>query len=244
MGTPNTYLAVFLGSKSSPKMAAWNAMSDAERKMKEQQGIAAWMTWAQKHQEEIVTTGGPLGKTKKISSSGIEDVTNAMGAFTVVRAELQEAAAKLFLDHPHFTIFPGGKHRSDARSLPDPRSVIARSVIDNRWRRACLWSALPVSRCRSTVMARALNQDIDNPLGIGGLALHGWSHASRTFQKMFGKEGGTAGTDDDFVARATEDVGAGSLAAICSAPCADRGRTAAGRAGGVRTRPITRPSSC
>ena len=52
------------------------------------------------------------------------------------------------------------------------------------------------------------NQDIDNPLGIGGLALHGWSHATRTFQKMFGKEGGTAGTDDDFVARATENVGA------------------------------------
>lgn len=27
----DTYLAVFLGSKDSPKMAAWNAMSDAEQ---------------------------------------------------------------------------------------------------------------------------------------------------------------------------------------------------------------------
>jgi hypothetical protein len=51
--------------------------------------------------------GGPLGKTKKISPNGIEDITNAMGAFTVVRAESHAAAAKLFLDHPHFTIFPG-----------------------------------------------------------------------------------------------------------------------------------------
>jgi hypothetical protein len=51
--------------------------------------------------------GGPLGKTKKISPKGIEDVTNAMGAFTIVRAESLEAAARLFSDHPHFTIFPG-----------------------------------------------------------------------------------------------------------------------------------------
>jgi hypothetical protein len=30
-----------------------------------------------------------------------------MGAFTVVRAESHQAAAKLFEGHPHFTVFPG-----------------------------------------------------------------------------------------------------------------------------------------
>jgi hypothetical protein len=30
-----------------------------------------------------------------------------MGAFIVVRADSHEAAAKLFENHPHFTIFPG-----------------------------------------------------------------------------------------------------------------------------------------
>jgi len=34
-------------------------------------------------------------------------VRNNMTAFTVVRAESHEDAAKLFEDHPHFTIFPG-----------------------------------------------------------------------------------------------------------------------------------------
>jgi DNA/RNA endonuclease YhcR with UshA esterase domain len=51
--------------------------------------------------------GGPLGKTKKIDAKGIADISNQMGAFTVVRAPSQEAAAKLFENHPHFTIFPG-----------------------------------------------------------------------------------------------------------------------------------------
>jgi hypothetical protein len=51
--------------------------------------------------------GGPLGKTKKITGRGIEDVSNEMAAFMVVRADSHEAAARLFENHPHFTIFPG-----------------------------------------------------------------------------------------------------------------------------------------
>jgi hypothetical protein len=51
--------------------------------------------------------GGPLGKTKKVTEHGIEDASNALGAFTVVRAASHEAAAKLFENHPHFTVFPG-----------------------------------------------------------------------------------------------------------------------------------------
>lgn len=59
--------------------------------------------------------GGPLGKTKKGSPNGIEEISNAMRAFTVVCAESQEAAAKLFEDHPHFTHFPGNSVEMKAR---------------------------------------------------------------------------------------------------------------------------------
>jgi hypothetical protein len=103
----NTFLAVFVGSKTSPKMAAWNALSDSERRAKEQHGIAAWKAWVETHHAALVEIGGPLGKTKKVDAGGIEDVTNQMGAFTVVRADSHEAAAKLFEGHPHFAIFPG-----------------------------------------------------------------------------------------------------------------------------------------
>jgi phosphoketolase len=103
----SNYLAVFVGSKNNPRMAAWMAMSDAERKAKEQEGIAAWGAWMEKNKDVVVGEGGPLGKTKRVSGSGIADVSNEMGAFVVVRAESHEAAAKLFEKHPHFTIFPG-----------------------------------------------------------------------------------------------------------------------------------------
>jgi len=52
------------------------------------------------------------------------------------------------------------------------------------------------------------NQSLENPLGIGGVALHGWAFATRTFRKMFGQDGGTTDVDDGFAARGFANVGA------------------------------------
>ncbi|HEV3371714.1 MAG TPA: dihydrofolate reductase family protein [Xanthobacteraceae bacterium] len=52
------------------------------------------------------------------------------------------------------------------------------------------------------------NQDITNPLGVGGTALHQWVFGTRTFQRMFGKDEGATGVDDDFAARGFENIGA------------------------------------
>jgi hypothetical protein len=103
----DTYLAVFLGSKTSQEMAAWNALSQSERQKKEREGIAAWKAWVEKHHGAILETGGPLGKTKRVDAKGVSDIANELGAFTVVRAASHEAAAKMFENHPHFSIFPG-----------------------------------------------------------------------------------------------------------------------------------------
>jgi hypothetical protein len=107
MSTNDTFLAVFLAGKNNPKMAAWNALSENERNARQQQGMAAWKAWAEKHSAAIVEMGGPLGKTKKVDSQGVADTTNPLTAFTVVRAASHEAAAKMFENHPHFSIFPG-----------------------------------------------------------------------------------------------------------------------------------------
>jgi len=51
-------------------------------------------------------------------------------------------------------------------------------------------------------------QDIENPLGVGGRALHEWAFATRTFRRMFGAEGGSTGVDDEFAARGFANIGA------------------------------------
>jgi len=53
------------------------------------------------------------------------------------------------------------------------------------------------------------DQDIDHPLGVGATELHQWLLPTRTLQRaLFGKDGGTAGVDDEFAARGFRNVGA------------------------------------
>ena len=51
-------------------------------------------------------------------------------------------------------------------------------------------------------------QSLENPLGVGGMELHQWAFATRTFQRMHGGEGGTTGVDEGFAARSFDNVGA------------------------------------
>lgn len=102
-----TFLAVYMGSKSSIKMDEWNAIDEKERKKLEKSGMEAWMKWAETNGKQIVDNGSPLGKTKLINSKGISDIKNLLAGYTIVKAESHEVAAKLFKDHPHFSIFPG-----------------------------------------------------------------------------------------------------------------------------------------
>jgi len=52
------------------------------------------------------------------------------------------------------------------------------------------------------------DQSLANPLGIGGVALHEWAFATRTFRQMFGSDGGDTGPDDEFAARGFANIGA------------------------------------
>jgi dihydrofolate reductase len=51
-------------------------------------------------------------------------------------------------------------------------------------------------------------QDLEHPLGVGGMRLHEWALGTRTFRRMHGMEGGTTGIDDDLAARGFANVGA------------------------------------
>ena len=99
------YLAVFLSSYS--KMQEWEKLSDTERSEREDKGIQAWHAWVGKNENAITVMGSPIGPTKLVNTKGISAIENQITAYTVVRAESHEAAAKLFENHPHFAIFPG-----------------------------------------------------------------------------------------------------------------------------------------
>jgi dihydrofolate reductase len=52
------------------------------------------------------------------------------------------------------------------------------------------------------------NQSLENPLGLGGEKLHEWVYPTRTFRIMLGQDGGESGPNEDFAARAMDNIGA------------------------------------
>jgi len=106
---------------SAEATARWQALSDAQRNERQAAGFKAWGEWADRNQTVIVAGGSPLGRTKLVSTTGVSDIRNNLAAYVVVCAESHEAAARLFVNHPHFTLFPGeGVEVMECLPMPGP----------------------------------------------------------------------------------------------------------------------------
>jgi len=101
------FMALFTGSPDAFARSGWASLDETARKAREREGMQAWGDWMEKHKASIAVEGGPLGKTKRVGKDGVSDTSNAIAGFVIVEAPTHEAAAKLFVNHPHFTIFPG-----------------------------------------------------------------------------------------------------------------------------------------
>jgi hypothetical protein len=101
------FLGIYIGTAAAFEKSQWNQMDENTRKAREAAGMKAWMEWGKVNSAAIVDQGAPLGKTKRASPEGLSDIKNVMTGYVIVQAESHEAAAKLFENHPHFTVFPG-----------------------------------------------------------------------------------------------------------------------------------------
>ena len=89
---------------SGPEFEKMKQSSTPDR---QKEGMEAWKKWMNDNKASIVEGGAPLGKTKRVDSNGASDTKNEVGGYSVVQAELHEAATKLFgKDHP-FLRMPG-----------------------------------------------------------------------------------------------------------------------------------------
>ena len=111
------YMALYLGNAEARE--AWMAMNEAERKEREKEILKAWASWYEKHEDVIADGGAPLGKTKRIDTSGVSDTKNEIGGYTIVNAESHDEAAQLFVDHPHCS-FAAGNTIEVMECLPMP----------------------------------------------------------------------------------------------------------------------------
>jgi hypothetical protein len=103
----DNFLAIFTGTPQTVEKSGWNKLSESARNERMQAGTKAWHAWMNANNQNVVVAGGPIGKTKRVSSTGVEDWTNAICGYVVVSAASHQAAAKMFEGHPHFAMLPG-----------------------------------------------------------------------------------------------------------------------------------------
>lgn len=101
------FLALYMGTPEGLARAGWDRMDESERARRQKEAFDAWTEWGNTHAVSIVEEGGPVGKTKRADRRGIADIRNAVTAYTIVEADDHTTAARMFENHPHFTLFPG-----------------------------------------------------------------------------------------------------------------------------------------
>jgi hypothetical protein len=88
-------------------VAAFRNRPKSEQAAIDMAGLKAWEEWSQRHAAAVVATDIMVGKTKRVTKAGVVDAQNQIAGFLIVEAADINAAAGLFQDHPHITVFPG-----------------------------------------------------------------------------------------------------------------------------------------
>ncbi|MFU0507797.1 hypothetical protein [Pseudaminobacter sp. NGMCC 1.201702] len=99
------FLAVY--TMKPEDLARFRNLPKAEQNAIDAVGLQQWADWEARNAASFPDRGGMVGKTTRVTRDGIAAAVNPFCGYIVVEAETIEAAACLFKNHPHFTIFPG-----------------------------------------------------------------------------------------------------------------------------------------
>jgi hypothetical protein len=84
-------------------LADWAKTDPEVKKAAEEKIRSEWQRWMADHAEMITVTEAG-GKTKAVTSAGIESTKNDIMLYSIVEAESHDIAAKAFAQHPHLQI--------------------------------------------------------------------------------------------------------------------------------------------
>lgn len=88
-------------------LVTYNAPTASEEQMsnstpeQQEEGMKAWMNWANQHSENIVDLGTPLGSANTINSKGDTQTNSQARGYSIIQANSLEEAKQMFSNHPH-----------------------------------------------------------------------------------------------------------------------------------------------
>ena len=94
------FVALYIAPQSAQAQMAESTPEAA------QEGMKAWMSWAERAGDGIVDLGTPLGTGKEINATGSSETNTGVGGYTILQAEDLAGAEALLDGHPHL-MMPG-----------------------------------------------------------------------------------------------------------------------------------------
>lgn len=99
------FLAVY--TMKPEDLARFRSLPKSEQNAIDAVGLQQWTDWEERNAALFPDRGGMVGRTTRVTRDGIADAVNPFCGYIVVEADTIDAAARLFENHPHFTVFPG-----------------------------------------------------------------------------------------------------------------------------------------
>jgi hypothetical protein len=112
----NKYLVLYLAP--AHVLEEWKKTEPAKKKAAEDKMMQEWKTWMGSHMKVFADPGAGVGKTKRVTAQGSSDGKNDVMLYALVSAESHDAAAKLFVGHPHLQIPEASIEIMEIRPLP------------------------------------------------------------------------------------------------------------------------------
>lgn len=82
----------------------WKKTEPEKRKAAEEKMQSEWKKWMSDHAKAFADVGAGVGKTKRVTAQDASDTRNDIMLYSIIEAASHEAAARLFVDHPHLQI--------------------------------------------------------------------------------------------------------------------------------------------
>lgn len=111
---PKKFMVLYLAP--ADVLADWAKTDPEVKKAAEEKMQGEWQRWMKDH-EKMITITVAAGKTKEITSGGINDTRNDIMLYSVVEAESHDIAASAFAHHPHLQIPRSSIQVMEARAL-------------------------------------------------------------------------------------------------------------------------------
>lgn len=106
------FVVLYIATQSAQELMAESSPEAA------QEGMKAWMQWADRAGDALVDLGTPLGAGKEVTSTGVADTESTVGGYSVLQAENMDGALALLEGHPHLML-PGASIRAyEALDMP------------------------------------------------------------------------------------------------------------------------------